>query len=42
MLRKLEADLQALIAGQILVEIAVRLFSFSKVCEALNRFLHAK
>jgi hypothetical protein len=34
--------LQALIAGQLLVEIAIRLFGFGKVGESLDRFLHAK
>jgi hypothetical protein len=40
--RQINQDLQALVASQFFVEIAIRLFGFCKVGESLDRFLHAK
>jgi hypothetical protein len=40
--RQVDQDLQPLVASQFFVEIAIRLFRFREVGEALNRFLHAK
>ena len=40
--RQINQDLQALVASQFFVELAIRLFGFCKVGEALDRFLHAK
>jgi hypothetical protein len=42
MARKFDQNLDALIPGQFFVKIAIRLFRFREVSEALNRFLHAE
>jgi hypothetical protein len=40
--RQIDQDLQPLVASQFFVEIAIRIFRFREVGEALNRFLHAE
>ncbi len=40
--RQVNQDLHALVPGQFFVEIAIRLFCFHGVGEALNRFFHAE
>jgi hypothetical protein len=42
MARKFDQDLDALVPGQFFVKIAIRLFGFREVGEALNRFLHTE
>jgi len=42
MLRKLEADLQALVAGQLLIEIAVLFLCFREAGKPLDLFYHAR
>jgi hypothetical protein len=40
--RRIDQNLQPLVASQFFVEIAIRLFGFREIGEALNRFLHVK
>jgi hypothetical protein len=42
MFRKFDQDLQPLVAGQFLIEVAIRFFCLCEVGKALDRFFHAK